>query len=118
MAKKISQKDLKGKLGKGWEVDEVVKPVPKKKTKPLLKDQVVGGLNETSKAITKMATVIAGAFDKQNDQLAKKLEQIVDKKIVVTLPESKPVKVAKKTHRFKVKRDHRGFIEEIIAKEI
>jgi hypothetical protein len=116
MAKKITQEDLRKKIGKGAKVDSIVTPKPKKKPKPLIKEQVAEGLNETSRAITEMANVITGAFDIQSDQLAKKFEQIVNKEVVVNLP--KQVKKGKKTHVFKVKRDHRGFIEEIIAKEI
>lgn len=121
---KISKHDLRKRLQSGdWRVSKVEKAKPKPKPKKLLKEQVAEEFatssNKTQEAITQLADAIRIAFDSQSkvtDSLEKRVTEVGDRKIIVEMPPSKASK--KKSWKFTVQRDHRGFIENIIADEI
>lgn len=122
---KISQNDLKKKLNSGWEIEDIKKAKPKKKPKPLIREQVAEGIKEshdqTVRNISDLVDAMKNAFNLQSEatnDLKKQLQQVVDRKITVEMPPQRETKVAKKKWKFTVSRDGRGFIEDIIAEEI
>lgn len=106
--KKISRKGLDRIIDNGWEIDGVTPPEPKQ---PLLTDLVAEGIKEVSvenqKVVAAMAKSIAQFIAAQSAALEKKTEA------VVKMPEGK-----KKTWEFKVTRDDKGFIKNVVAKEL
>ena len=113
--KTISQERLKNKVASGWEIDSITKAKPVKKPKKLIKDVISEGIKESSDANTKAIAAMAKAMGKflsaqsqSNDAMVKRLNSLSEPKIVAP-----KVQVGKKRWKFNVKRDHRGFIENI-----
>jgi hypothetical protein len=120
---KITQRELKKRLGKGWEVETIEKAKPKAKPKKLLKDQIAEQMidsgRKTQETINQLADTIRATFEQQTevtDNLDKRITEVGDRKITVEMPPAKEGK--KKKWKFHVQRDHRGFIENIIAEEL
>jgi len=118
--KTISQERLKDRVASGWEIDSVTKAKPVKKPKKLIKDVISEGIKESSDANTKAIAAMAKAMgmflraqSQSNDVMVKRLNILSEPKVAI--PE---VRVGKKRWKFNVKRDHRGFIENMIAEEI
>jgi len=105
--KKVSQINLKKKIGNGWEVDSIEKPKPKKPKKPLMRDVIIEIMerssSETNKAISTMADSIGSFINAQPKERA----------VTVDIP-----KQGKKVWKFEVSRDKNGFIKDVIATEV
>lgn len=106
--KKVSQKNLKKIIDAGWEVDEITSPKPKE---PLLKDMVAKSIDRVSVENQKVIGALAAKIEEFIDAQSNKKEK--EMKIKVEFPKSK-----KKTWEFKVNRDGKGFIENVIAQEL
>jgi len=122
---KISKSELKKRIEDGWEVEEVKKAPPKKKPKKMIKEQVVEGIQHssevTNKSIMEMVEAMKVLFNEQmraTSEFNDKLMQINDKEITVKFPEQPKVTEKKKSWKFSVERDGRGFITNITAEEV
>ena len=101
--KKISKKNLKAMREKGWSVSSVTKPKQKAapKTEPKVAPKTEPKpptIDATNRAIADMAIVVKAGFSKD---------------VVVKMPNDR-----KKEWKFAVKRDKKGFIQEVTAKEM